>query len=96
MGAEDPRNCPCEEGTLSVQHILLCCSEFDELRETIWEVQRKKDLKTLIGSVELAKQVAQFLINKRLLPQFSHANLFSAEEDVSDVDSRETEVENIW
>ena len=35
IGAEDSRNCPCGEEAQSVQHILLCCPEFEELRETI-------------------------------------------------------------
>ncbi len=90
IGAEDSRNCPCGEGAQSVQHILLCCPEFEELRETMWETRRETDLKAMIGSSELAKRAAQFLINTRLLPQFSHANLSSSEEDVSDVDTRET------
>lgn len=80
----------------SVQHILLCCREFEELRETMWEIRRETDLKTLLGSSELAKRAAQFLINTRLLPQFPHANLSSSEEDVSDVDTGEAEAEDIW
>ena len=62
----------------------------------MWEVRRETDLNTLLGSVELAKRAAQFLINTRLLPQSFHANLFSAEEDVSDVDTGETEAEDLW
>lgn len=58
-----------EEAQL-VQHILLCCPEFEELRETMWEMRREKDQETLLVSAELAKRVAQFLINTRLLPQF--------------------------
>ena len=89
ISAEDSRNCPCGADTQSVEHILLCCREFKELRETMWEIQREIDLKALLGSAELAKRPAQFLINTRALPQFSHANLSSTEEDVSDVDTRE-------
>ena len=96
IGAEDSRNCPYEEEAQSVQHIFLCCPEFEELKETMWETQRKTDLKSLLGSSELAKRAAQLLINTRLLPQFSHANLSSTEEDVSDVDTGETEAEDIW
>ena len=96
IGTEDSRNCPCGEEAQSVQHILLCYPKFEELRETIWETRGETDLKTLLGSSESAKQAAQFLINKRLLPQSSHANLSSTEEDVSDVDTGETEAEDIW
>ena len=80
----------------TVHHILLCCPEFEELRETMWETRRETDLKTLLGSSKLAKRAAQFLINTRLLPQFSHVNLSSTEEDVPDVDTGETEAEDIW
>ncbi len=62
----------------------------------MWETRRETDLKTLLESSELAKRVAQFLINTRLLPQFSHANLSSTEENVSDVDTGETEAKDIW
>ena len=79
-----------------MQHILLCCPEFEGLQEIMWEVRRETGLKTLLGLAELAKRAAQFLINTRLLPQFSHANLSSTEEDVSDVDTGETEAEDIW
>ena len=96
IGAEDSRNYPCGEEAQSVQQILLCCPEFEELRKTIWETRRATDLKTLLGSSELIKQAAHFFINTRLLLQFSHANLSSTEEDVSDVDTGETEAEDIW
>lgn len=43
----------------------------------------------------LAKRASEFLIDTRLLPQFSHANLSSAEEDVSNVDTGETEAKDI-
>ncbi len=62
----------------------------------MWEIQRQTDLKTLLGSAELAKRAARVFINTRLLPQFSHVNPFSEEEDVSDVDTGETEAEDIW
>lgn len=32
----------------------------------------------------------------KLLPKFSHANLSSAEEEVSDIDTGETEAEDMW
>ena len=96
IGAEDSRNYSCGGETQSIQHILLCCPEFKELRETMWEIRRETDLKALLGSAELAKRAAQFLINTRLLPQFSHANLSSTEEDVSDADTGEAEAEDIW
>ncbi len=96
IGAEDSWNCSCEEEAKSVQHILLCCPEFEELKETMWEIRRETDLKTLLRSLELAKLAAQFLNNTRLLPQFSHANLSSTEEDVSDVITGETEADDIW
>ena len=95
IGVEDSRNCTCGEEAQSVQHILLCCPEFEELRETMWETQRKTDLKTLLELSELAKRAVQFLINTRLLTQFSWANLSSTEEDVSNVDIGETEAEDI-
>ncbi len=62
----------------------------------MWETRRKTNLKTLLGSSELTKRAAQFLINTRLLLQFSYASLSSTEEDVSDVDTGETEAEDIW
>ena len=62
----------------------------------MWESRRETDMMTLLGSSELAKREAQFLINTRLHPQFSHANLSSTEEDVSDIDNKETEAESIW
>ena len=70
IDAEDSLNCPCGEEARSVQHILLCCPEFEELRQIILETRRGTDLKTLLGSWELAKQEAQFLINTRLLHNF--------------------------
>ncbi len=79
-----------------MQHILLCGPEFEKLRETMWETRRETDLKTLLRSWKLAKRTAQFLINTRLLPQFSNANLFSMEKDASDVDTGKTEAEDIW
>ena len=94
IGVEDSQNCPCGVEAELIQQILLCCPEFEELEGTIWETQRETDLKILLGSSELAKQAAQFLINTRLLPQFSHANLSSTEEDVSNVDNGETEAED--
>lgn len=96
IGAENSKNCLCGEGVQSVQHILLCCPELEELREIMWERRRKTDLKTLLELSELAKRAAQFLINTRLLPQFSHANLSASEKDVSDVDTKETEADDIW
>ena len=96
IDAEDSRNWPCGREALSVQHILLCCPDFEELKENMWETRRETDLKALLGSSESAKREAQFLINTRLLPQIFHANLSSTEEDVSDVDSEETEAEDIW
>ena len=42
IGAENSRNCPCGEGAQSVQHILLCCPEFEELRETMWKHDAKR------------------------------------------------------
>ncbi len=79
-----------------MQHILLYCPEFEELRETIWKTRRETDLRTPLGSSESAKQVAQFFTNTRLLPQFSYASLSSTEKDVSDVDIEETKAEDIW
>ena len=96
IGEEDSRNCPCGEEAQSVQHILHYCPEFEELRETIWKTRRETDLKTLLGSSESAKQAAQFLINTRLLLKFSHAKVSSTEKDISNVDTRETEAEDIW
>lgn len=52
-------------------------------------------LKALLGSLELAKRAAQFLINTILLPQLSNANPLSSEGDVSNIDSGETEAEYI-
>ena len=71
-----------------MHHILLCCPGFEELRESVGEVRRETNLKTILGSAELAKRAAQFLIKTRLLTQFSHANLSLAEEDISEVDTR--------
>lgn len=62
----------------------------------MWEIPRETDLKNLLRSAELAKRAAQFLINIRLLLQFSYTNSSSTEEDVSDVDTRATEAENSW
>ncbi len=96
IGVEDSRNCPYGEEAQSVQQTLFCFPEFEEVKETMWEIRRETDLKILLGSSELAKRAAQFLINTRLLPQFSHANLSSTEEDVSDIDNGETEDKDIW
>lgn len=49
IGAENSQNCPCREEAQLLQHILLCCPEFEELRETMWELRRETDLKTLLG-----------------------------------------------
>ena len=57
----------------------------------MWEKRREMDLKAMLGRAELAKRAAQFLIHTRLLPQHSHANVSSTEEDVSDVDNGEAE-----
>ncbi len=61
----------------------------------MWETQHATDFKTLLGSLELTKRATHFFINTRLLVQFSHANLSSTEEDVSDVDTGGTEAEDI-
>ena len=51
---------------------------------------------SLLRLAVLAKRAAQFPIDTRLLPQSPHVNLSSEEEDVSDVDTGETEAEDIW
>ena len=71
-------------------------SRIEDLRETMREVQHQTDLKTLLGSPEMAKRAAQFLFNTRLLPQFSQVSPPSEEIDVSDVDTGETEAEETW
>lgn len=58
----------------------------------MWEIQRQTDRKTLLGSAELAKRATQFLISARLFLR----DPSSEEEEVSDVDTGETESEDIW
>lgn len=50
MRAEVLGNCPCGDGPQSVQHMLLCFPEIEELSETMWEIQRETDIKTMLGS----------------------------------------------
>lgn len=52
-----------------------------------------EDLTRISG---ISKAGSQFLINTRLLPQFSHSYISSTEDDVSDVDTGDTEAEDIW
>lgn len=59
----------------------------------MWEIQRQTDRKTLLGWAGLAKRATQFLISARL---FLREPILSEEEEVSDVDTGETESEDIW
>ena len=95
IGAEDTRNCPCGEGAKPVQQILLCCPEFEELRETMWETRRETDLKALIGSSELAKRAAQFLI----IQDYSHnfpTQTYPRQRKTSPTLTPERQAEDIW
>ena len=98
IGAEDSKDCPCGEGPQTVQHVLLCCPEFDELREKMWEGKRETDLSILLGAPGLAKKAAQFLIETGELVQFRHVKQASPEDHVSDSDVLigETGVEDSW
>lgn len=61
----------------------------------MWEIRREKDLETLLGSAELAKQGAQFLINTRLLPQFP-MQTYPQLGKTSPSLTPERQAENIW
>lgn len=98
IGAEDSKDCRCGEGPQTVQHVLLCYPEFDELREKMWEGKRETDLSILLGTPGLAKKAAQFLIETGELIQFRHVKQASPEDHVSDsnVSIGEIAAEDYW
>ena len=65
----------------------------------MWESQRETHLKTFLGSAELANGQHNYSsiqdYSHNFPTQFSYANLSSTDEDVSDVDTGETETEDI-
>lgn len=98
IGAEESKEYPCRQGFQTVEHVLLCCHEFEKLREKMWEDNRETNLTRHLGGPGLAKKAAQFLINTGKLAQFRHVKQDSTEDTVSDSDDTmgEAATEEFW
>lgn len=92
--AEESKDCTCGQGPQAVQHVLLCCPEFDGLREKLWEGERETNLMRLLGTPGQAKQAAQLMIDTGELTQFKYARQASLEDSVEDVSTGETSAED--
>lgn len=64
-----------------MEHVLLCCPDFNDLREEMWEGKRETNLTRLLGDPAMAKRTANFLLATGELYQFKHANERSSEDE---------------
>jgi hypothetical protein len=66
--------CQCGIGSQTIQHILLACPLFNELRRETWEGEdgrrERLDLKKILNTPSKAKKAARFMILTRLLGQY--------------------------
>lgn len=74
INAESSRECPCGQGPQTVEHVLLCCPEFKDLREEMWNGKRVTNLTRLLGDPDTAKRAANLLLATGELSQFRHAD----------------------
>lgn len=63
------------------ERMMLCCPEFNDLGEEMWEIKRLTDLTRLLGDPEKAKRAANFLLATSKLSRFRHANEPTSEDD---------------
>ena len=94
IGAAPSPECPCGYRRQTVQHTLLECPGFNELREEMWEGKRETDLTRLLGTPVLVAKVSKFLLATGELMQFKHLNETQA--DIDSVDSGEALGEDGW
>jgi ribonuclease HI len=66
--------CECGRGEQTVQHVLLSCTNFKDLRTEIWKQRdgrrERMDLREILNKPEQAKKAARFMILTRLLGQY--------------------------
>ena len=70
IGATPTARCSCGEGPQTVQHVLLACPLYANLREVMFKDGRQDDLKRILGEPALAKKAAEYMIDTGILPQF--------------------------
>lgn len=72
----DNTECACGEGEKTVRHVLTECSQFREMRRTIWadEVRKARynyiDLRTILTTPAYLKKAAEFMQKTGLLGQY--------------------------
>lgn len=81
INAKPSRECLCGEGPQTVEHVLLCCPEFNDLRGEMWEGKRETNLTRLLGDPAIAKRAANFLLATGKLYQFKHAKEPSSKDE---------------
>ena len=67
-------DCECGRGNQTVRHVLLACPMFNDLRREVWNKgttrPARMDLREILNTPKLARKVASFMIQTRLLGQF--------------------------
>ncbi len=76
-----------------MQHTLLECPGFAELREEIWFEGRETDLSRLLGTPALAARVSKFLLTTGEVYRFRYLTEAEANDEV---DLGEAEMEDGW
>ena len=78
-GVDDP-NCDCGEG-MTVEHVLLRCARWKELRDIELEGQKRSSLRELLGTRQGCLAAVRLVQKTELLAQFQKANLELEEEE---------------
>jgi len=73
------RECDCGMGIETVKHLVLSCSKYQQLRQSIWRSASPIDLREELGNKQKAIKIAVFLLRSGTLGQQGRANKSAAE-----------------
>ncbi|APA14439.1 hypothetical protein sscle_13g092090 [Sclerotinia sclerotiorum 1980 UF-70] len=62
--------CECGEGRQTVEHILLKCRDFNDLRKGLFNSKRQTDSRAILSNPKLATKAIKFMEQTQLLGQF--------------------------
>ena len=73
------RECECGMGIETVKHLVLSCSKYQQLRQSIWKGDNPIDLREELGDKQKAIKIAVFLLRSGTLGQQGRANKSAVE-----------------
>lgn len=68
------KECACKIGIETVKHLVLPCSKYQQLRQSIWEGNSPTDLREELGDKQKAIKIAVFLLRTGTLGQQGRVN----------------------